>query len=89
MMKLEEAGNGVQVVCRRPIMGHGNMNEVRVGTIIAKRETAQGTLVKVRFPGTFIQTEVTLEQLEPVSSAFGRARVQLNPANRAVDFVRK
>lgn len=87
-MKVEEIQIGMQVQHKRPMQSHGNMNEIRIGNLTAQRETPHGVLVKINFPQTRTSAEVPVESVEPVSRVLGRARVQLNPANRAVQFIR-
>lgn len=87
-MKTEEIKIGMQVQQKRQLQSHGNMSEIRIGTLTAQREGPHGTLVKVSFPMARTVVEVPVESVEPVSRVLGRARVQFNPANRGVAFLR-
>ena len=71
-----------QVRVRRPIL-HGRGSQlVKIGTILAFADNRQKAVVT--FPADQTRLTLPLEQLEPVSKAYGRARVQVNPVLRTI-----
>jgi hypothetical protein len=71
-----------QVLFRRKILHGRGSQEIKVGTILAF--AADGTKAIVSFPADRTRATISLEELEPASARFGRARVQVNPVRRAI-----
>jgi hypothetical protein len=71
-----------QIRIRRPLLHGRGANLIKVGTILAFSPDGQKAIVT--FPADQTRLTVPLDQLEPVSKAYGRARVQVNPVNRGI-----
>lgn len=71
-----------QVRIRRPLLHGRGASLIKVGTILAFADNGQKAIVT--FPADQTRLTVPLDQLEPVSKAYGRARVQVNPVNRGI-----
>jgi hypothetical protein len=71
-----------QVRFRRPIL-HGRGSQlIKIGTILAFADN--GTKAVISCPADMTRVTVPLDQLEPISAAYGRARVQVNPVHRTI-----
>jgi hypothetical protein len=71
-----------QVILRRPILHGRGSNLIKTGTILAL--AADGKHATVSFPADQTRVSVLLDQLEPVTSLYGRARVQVDPTRRSI-----
>jgi hypothetical protein len=60
---------------------HGNL--VRIGTVMSFADSAK-TKALVSFPGSQTRELVLVSTLEPASEKFHKARVQINPLQRAI-----
>jgi len=82
-MKKEEAFRvQQQVLVRRNILHGRGSKLIKVGTILAFADN--GTKAVVSFPADSTRATISLSELEPVSRAYGRARVQVNPVRRSI-----
>lgn len=75
-----------QVIVRRPISNGNGTSLIKLGTILAFKDG--GVKAEVSFPGDQTRTIINIDQLEPVSARFGRARVNIDPVRRTVGFLR-
>jgi hypothetical protein len=71
-----------QVRVRRPILHGRGSKLIKLGTILAFSDN--GTKAVVTFPADQTRVTISLDELEPVSKAYGRARVQVNPVRRSI-----
>jgi len=55
---------------------------IKLGTILAFAD--DGKKAVISFPADQTRATISLDELEPASARFGRARVQVNPVRRAV-----
>jgi len=71
-----------QVVVRRPLMhGRGSV-VIKTGTILAFADNGNSAVVS--FPADKTRATVPVDQLQPVSNLYGRARVQIDPLRRTI-----
>jgi hypothetical protein len=71
-----------QIIYRRPMLFGRGAKEIKVGTILAFADN--GTKAVVSFPADRTRLTISLDELEPASKRFGRARVEINPVRRAI-----
>jgi hypothetical protein len=82
MQKMWEPRIQEQVIVRRPLRDGRGAKLIKIGTILAFAEG--GTKAVISFPADQTRATISLDELEPASKRFGRARVQVNPARRAI-----
>jgi hypothetical protein len=71
-----------QVIVRRPVL-HGRGSQlIKLGTILAFADNGKKAVVS--FPADMTRLTIPIDQLEPASQRFGRARVQVNPTFRNI-----
>ena len=71
-----------QVLVRRQIL-HGRGSQlIKIGTIVAFADN--GKKAVVNFPADRTRATISLSELEPVKSRYGRARVQVDPVRRTI-----
>lgn len=71
-----------QVIFKKPML-HGRGSQViKLGTILAFADN--GSKAVVSFPADHTRVTIPIDQLEPASGRFNRARVQIDPLRRTI-----
>jgi hypothetical protein len=71
-----------QVVVRRPMLHGRGSSLIKHGTILAFADNGKSAVVS--FPADKTRSTIPIDQLEPATSRYGRARVQVDPIRRTI-----